>query len=173
MPKDTAAWLTAIGEKLKGKLAKFGLIEPVEPVEPIAPIKQAALGEFLRSYILNRPDVKAATLEVWGQPCRNLIEFFGDAKPLPSITQGDCDQFKAWLLTQKLAPATIAKRLSFARTFLHVARKHRLIDENPFQEMKIVQANVSGRQRFIDRDMLQKLLDLGLLQILAYKLALC
>src|SRR6516164_7776471 len=150
MPRDTAAWLAGIGAALKGKLAAVGLVE--------AP-KRAALGEFLRSYILSRPDVKPATLEVWQQPCRNLIAFFGDDKPLRSITAGDCDQFKAWLLTQDLAPATVAKRLSFARTFLHVARKHKLIDENPFAEVKIPTANVSARQRFIDRDKVQRLLD--------------
>jgi len=72
---------------------------------------------------------------------------------------GTGDQFKAWLLTQDLAPATVAKRLSFARTFLHVARKHKLIEVNPFCEVKIPTANVAARQRFIDRDMVQRLLD--------------
>ena len=152
MPRDTAVWLAGIGAALKGKLAAVGLVEPP---------KRAALGEFLRSHILNRPDVKPATLEVWQQPCRNLTEFFGDDKPLRSITHGDCDQFKAWLLTQSLATATVAKRLSFARTFMHVARKHRLVDENPFSEVKIPAANVSARQRFIDRDMVQRLLDVA------------
>ena len=105
--------------------------------------------------------MKPATLEVWQQPCRNLTEFFGNDRPLRSITTGDCDQFKAWLLTQELAPATVAKRLSFARTFLHVARKHKLIDDNPFSEVRIPTANVSARQRFIDRDAVQKLLDVA------------
>ena len=148
VPRDTAVWLAGIGEKLKEKLAAVRLVEPA---------KRASLGEFLRAYVLSRPDVKPATLEVWQQPCRNLTEFFGDDKPLLSITPGDCDQFKAWLLTQNLAPATVAKRLAFARTFLHVARKHRLIDENPFSEVKIPAANVSARQRFIARDTVQKL----------------
>ena len=150
VPRDTAVWLTRIGAPLRDKLAAVGLVEASQ---------RAALGDFLRSYILSRPDVKPATLEIWQQPCRNLIEFFGDDKPLRSITTGDCDQFKAWLLTQDLAPATVAKRLAFARTFLHVARKHKLIDENPFAEVKIPTANVSARQRFIDRDKVQKLLD--------------
>src|SRR5262245_16562579 len=149
VPRDTAAWLANIGTALRDKLAAVGLVE--------AP-RRAALGEFLRSYILSRPDVKPATLEVWQQPCRNLTAFFGDDKPLRSITTGDCDQFKAWLLTQNLAPATVAKRLSFARTFLHVARKHKLIDENPFSEVKIPAANVSARQRFIQPDAVGKLL---------------
>src|SRR5262245_19271682 len=152
VPRDTAAWLAEIGVTLRDKLAAVGLVE--------AP-KRTALGEFLRCYVLSRPDVKPATLEVWQQPCRNLTEFFGNDKALRSITAGDCDQFKAWLLTQDLAPATVAKRLSFARTFLHVARKHKLIDENPFSEVKIPTANVSARQRFIDRDTVQKLLDMA------------
>jgi integrase len=46
--------------------------------------------------------------------------------------------------------------VSFSRTFLHVARKHKLIDENPFSEVKIPTANVSARQHFIDRDAVQK-----------------
>lgn len=127
-------------------------------VELIEAPKRATLGEFLRSHVLNRPDVKSSTLEVWQQPYRNLTEFFGDDKPLRSITTGDCEQFKEWLLTQSLAAATVAKRLSFARTFLYVARKHKLIDENPFAEVKIPTANVSIRQRFIGTDAIEKLL---------------
>src|SRR5437660_557690 len=60
VPRDTAVWLSGIGESLKEKLAAVGLVEAA---------KRAALGEFLKSYILNRPDVKPATLEVWRQPC--------------------------------------------------------------------------------------------------------
>src|SRR5262249_56296883 len=56
VPRDTAAWLANIGAALGDKLAAVGLVE--------AP-KRVALGEFLRSYILSRPDVKPATLEVW------------------------------------------------------------------------------------------------------------
>ena len=150
--RDTAAWLGDIGAKLRERLAAAGLID--------AP-KRSVLGDFLRSYILSRPDVKPATLEVWQQPCRNLIEFFGDSRPLRNITTGDCDQFKAWMLTQDLAPATVAKRLSFARTFLHVARRHELIDENPFSEVKIPVANVSARQRFIDRNKVIRLFNVA------------
>jgi integrase len=149
IPRDTAAWLNETGAALKDRLAAVGLIESA---------KRAALGDFLREFVLNRPDVKSSTLEIWQQPCRNLTEFFGDDKPLRSITAGDAEQFKAWLLTQSLAPATVAKRLAFARTFLRVARKHKFIDENPFAEVKIPTANVSARQRFIDPESVQKLL---------------
>src|SRR5438874_11249754 len=55
IPRDTAAWLAGIGAALRDRLAAVGLVE--------AP-KRAVLGEFLRNYILSRPDVKPATLEV-------------------------------------------------------------------------------------------------------------
>lgn len=153
LQRQSAAWLVSIGQALREKLENVGLVE--------AP-KRLALGEFLRSHVLNRPDVRPATLEIWQQPCRNLIEFFGDGKPLRSITAGDAESFKAWMLsTQNLAPATLAKRLAFARTFLHTARKHKLIDENPFAELKIPTANVSARQSFVTREMTQRLLDVA------------
>jgi integrase len=105
--------------------------------------------------------VKPATLEIWRQPCRNLTEFFGENKALLSITTGDGDQFKAWLLTQGLAPATLSKRLEFVRTFFHVARRHKLIEANPFVEVSIPIANVSIRQRFIDRDATTRLIEVA------------
>src|SRR5215510_11703329 len=52
VPRTTAAWLAGIGTAFKDKLAAVGLVE--------AP-NRAVLGDFLRSYILNRPDVKPAT----------------------------------------------------------------------------------------------------------------
>ncbi|MEZ6140844.1 MAG: site-specific integrase [Zavarzinella sp.] len=152
MAMDTANWLARIDQKWHAKLAGVGLVEPKE-------VRTMQLGDFLKEFILSRPDVKPATLEVWQQPCRNLIEYFGADKQLRKVTVGQCDQFKAWLNTQGLAAATLAKRLAFARTFFHTARKHKFIDENPFAEIKIPHANVSARQRFIDRETTQKLLD--------------
>jgi site-specific recombinase XerD len=152
LSRETAHWLTSIGASLKEKLASTGLIELP---------KQALLDEFLKGYVLSRRDVKPATLEVWQQPCRNLVEFFGADKPLRNITTGDGEQFKAWLQTQKLASATIARWLSFARTFLHVARKHRLIEENPFAEVKIPAANMNARQCFVGMDTINRLLELA------------
>lgn len=151
-PRDTAAWLSQVGASLKEKLATAGLIE--------AP-RRTNLGEFLKNFVLNRKDVKPATLEVWQQPCRNLTDYFGAEKPLNSITAGDAEQFKAALLTQNLALATVAKRLTFARTFLHTARKHKLIDENPFSEVKIPTANASARQSFVTREVVQRLMSVA------------
>src|SRR5919198_213873 len=43
VPRDTAAWLAGIGGRLRDRLAAVGLVEAHN---------RAALGEFLRSYVL-------------------------------------------------------------------------------------------------------------------------
>jgi len=150
LPPDTAAFVREVQGELREKLIRLDLLDAPRCI---------LLGEFLRDYILSRPDVKPATLTVWQQPRRNLLEFFGEGKPLRDITAGEAEQFKAWLSTQGLAPTTLAKRLTFARTFFHAARKHRFIEANPFAEVKIPSASVRERQHFIDRPTVQRLLE--------------
>lgn len=151
-----SAWLAGLAgdSPLRRKLAQVGLVQSAEATEP----PEARLGHFLAHVILARPDVKPATLEVWRQPCRNLQDFFGADARLADITPGRAEQFAQWLRTQGLAVATLAKRLSFARTFFHVARKHRLIESNPFAEVKIPKADVTARQHFVDRATFERLL---------------
>ena len=159
MARETAAWLSDLPIPLKLKLAKTGLIEAELPGDaPAEEPKKTFLGAFLDGYILSRRDVKPATLVVWKQPCRNLKEFFGEDKRLSDITPGDCKQFREWLLTQKLASTTKAKRLKFAREFFNVARAHKFIEANPFAEIKVPAGDVSTRQHFVGRDVVARVL---------------
>ena len=159
MARETAAWLSDLPIPLKLKLAKTGLIEAELPGDaPAEEPKKTFLGAFLDGYILSRRDVKPATLVVWKQPCRNLKEFFGEGKRLSDITPGDCKQFREWLLTQKLASTTKAKRLKFAREFFNVARAHKFIEANPFAEIKVPAGDVSTRQHFVGRDVVARVL---------------
>ena len=159
MTRETAAWLSDLPIPLKLKLAKVGLIEAELPGDaPAEEPKKTFLGAFLDGYILSRRDVKPATRLVWQQPCRNLKVFFGEDKRLHDITPGDCKQFKEWLLTQKLAQTTKAKRLKFAREFFNAAKDHKFIESNPFAGVKIPPGDVSTRQHFVGRDVVARLL---------------
>jgi integrase len=152
LPRESAAWLANIGEVLREKLTNAGLVESM---------KRSKLQDFLKDIVLGREDVKPATIEIMSQPCRNLTEYFGADKDLRSITAGDAEQFAQWLRTQGLAMATLAKRLGFARQFFNSAKKHKLIDENPFSEVKIPTADVTTRQQFVDRPTIAKLLEVA------------
>ena len=78
---------------------------------------------------------------VWCHTKRNLLQLFGDKRDISTITPGDADQFKQWLIGQEYASTTIHKRLQFTRTFFHAMLRRKLIPENPFAE---VQSPASG-----------------------------
>ena len=106
--------------------------------------------------------MKPATVVVWGHVKRNLIDFFGANKPLRDITPGEAEDWRQHLASEKgegLSENTIRKRCQFAKMFVQAAVRHRLIDENPFAELKgKVQANPT-RSYFITRADTQKVLD--------------
>ncbi len=149
---DTAQWVAALPTPLAAKLAKAGLTaRPEDKAE-------ATLGPFLTDYVDRRTDVKPATKEVWSQVTRNLLEHFGEDRDLATITEGDAENFKLYLIGEKLASTTVHKRLGFARQFLGMARKHRLIDTNPFAEVKSQAAIQPDRQHFVGREEIEHLL---------------
>ena len=147
---DTAQWVARRESKLADKLAAVGLI----------PKRQSAkLGNFLDKYIAGRLDVKPATKEIWGQGKRGLIDYFGAEKPVKEITAGDADNYKMHLIGQKLATMTVRKRLQFAKTVFRAMVKHKLIGENPFDEVSTQATMAPGRQHFITAEDTAKLLE--------------
>jgi len=111
MDSDTARWVVDLPDSLADKLARVGLI-PERKQEAAA-----TLGPFLRDYIDHRIDVKPATKEIWSQVVRNLVVFFGAERELTTVTEGDADLFKMFLIQEGLASSTVSKRLQFARMF--------------------------------------------------------
>ena len=82
---------------------------------------------------------------------RNLLQFFGDNRDTSTITLGDADQFKRWLMGQEYAATTIHKRFQFTRTFFHATLRRTLIPENPFVEVQSPAIGMADRQRFISQ----------------------
>ena len=126
MEQETADWLRKIDDTLHQRIAKTGIIEPREQKAA------ATLGPFLEDFTAKRADVKPATRTIWGHTMRNLRQFFGEDRELPSITEGDAEDFKLFLVAENLAPATISRRLGLARQFFLMAVRRRIITSNPF-----------------------------------------
>ena len=105
-----------------------------------------------------RFDVKPATKEVWSQVVRNLTDYFGPGRELATITEGDAEGFKLFLIEEKLASTTVHKRLGFARQFFRMVWKHKLILSNPFAEVRATAVNRQDRQHFITRGHVARLL---------------
>ena len=135
---------------MRGKLAAVGLVERRE---------SAVLGAFLDSYLAKRIDVKTATKTNWGHSRRNLIDFFGATKLLRDVTEADAQDFRMHLVGEKLAEATIRKRISNAKQFFRYAVKAGLISANPFAELKGTVKGNETRRHFISRDDAQKVIE--------------
>jgi hypothetical protein len=113
--RETAIWLGEIGEKLHNRLSRAGLVMG-------RTISQSAkLGPSITAYLDSRIDVKSATKVAYGQVVRDLKDHFGELRELRSITQGQADDFRQWLIGRKLAPTTVYKRVKVARSLFHAA----------------------------------------------------
>lgn len=147
---DMARWLLSIDGILTDKLAAVGLITEREA---------ATLGPFLTAYLDSRTDVKDGTRTNYEQVQRDLLTFFGEAKPLAEISAGDADAFRLHLLG-KLGDNTVRRRCGRAKQFFRAAARKRLIAENPFGDMKAcsVRAN-RERDYFVSPAEARKVLD--------------
>jgi integrase len=152
MEADLAAWVTGLEPWLAKRLAAVGLIPKPEAKAA------ATLGPFLTDFTTRRIDVKPATKEVWSQVVRNLLDHFGADRDLAQVTEADAEDFKMFLVGQKLAPTTVSKRLQFARMFFKAAKKRKLIADNPFAEVSAKAVMRQDRQRFITREETDRLL---------------
>jgi len=150
--KGWAQWVSDLEPWLAKRLAAVGLI-PNPESKPAA-----TLGPFLTDFVERRIDVKPATKEVWSQVVRNLVDHFGADRDLAEVTEADAEDFKMYLVGQKLAPTTVAKRLQFARMFFKAAKRRKLIADNPFAEVSAKAVMRQDRQRFITREEADRLL---------------
>jgi len=147
---ETAKWLTGLDKVIYDKLSAVGLVTERHSTK---------LGVFIDSYIRERKDVKSGTATFYGHTRRNLIDYFGEDKPLRDITLGDADQWKMYLIEQGLAENTVRRRCGMAKQFFRVAVRRELIHSNPFEDLK---ASVKGNPKrlyFITREEAKKVLE--------------
>ena len=113
----------------------------------------ATLGDFLDRYIDGRTDVKPTTTTHLIRARRDLERFFGADRPLISITPGDADEYRRHLMSV-LAENTARRLCGRAKQFFRAAVRLKVIDDNPFADMRNlgVRANKS-REFFVDREL--------------------
>ena len=141
----TASWVAGLPDDVHDKLASAGLVTPRKATE------DTMLGEFLDSYLQSRTDLKPNSQLVYGHTRRTLIEFFGYDKSLRQIKSEDAQAWRAYLTEQDLSPATVNKRAGNAKVFFNVARKRKLILENPFKDLESRSIANKSRQYFLER----------------------
>ena len=128
MPLETARWAAGLPDALHAKLSGTAGLLP--------PRARATLGAFLTDYAATRIDLKSSTRVVRAQTEQSLREHFGEQRALHSITPGDAEGFRLYLVGRKLASSTIHKRVQTARQIFKAAVRCKLIDSNPFADIR-------------------------------------
>ena len=161
-PKDTAQWLGGISDELRSKLAKAGLVEPVVGASELA----GAVKAYLEKQIHIKPASRCATEHA----LRSLVEYFGPARRIGTITAGEADDFARWLITAGrrrkrcgapagLRPATALKRLERVQAFFRDAQRRGLIAKNPFEDVKRPRDNDADRQAYVPVEVVERLIE--------------
>jgi integrase len=147
--RDTALWVTTIGDNLHGKLARVGLVEPRQ---------RATLGNLIESFIRSRDDVKPSTRLVYKRAKKHLLAHFGENRRLDAITKADAHEWRHYMLRYGLAEATTRKATSIARQMFREAIRRGLVEINPFDGLPATVGGSTDRLRFIARDDMSKVL---------------
>ncbi len=153
LSRETSVWLEGIGDRLHDRLARAGLCKGRQ----VAPI--ARLDGFISAYIAKRIDLKPGSRAVLEQAHKSLVEHFGADRPMHSITPGDADAWRLAMVAEKLAEATIRKRTQAAKQFARAAVRQRLIAEDPFADLPSGSRANPERMRFIDGNVIAKVID--------------
>jgi len=151
VPPATAQWLAEIPDWLHEKLAKAGLVESRKRVT-VAEFAEKWLAEK-KSAGLARTTVTAARTGI-----RYLVELFGD-RPLEAITLEDAQRYRGYLQSRGLRPATVHRRINWARQLFGDAIKLGLIDKNPFQHVQVATGDISERRVYVPVDQVLRVID--------------
>ena len=115
-----------VGDDLHGKMSKLGLV-PARNTKTLA--------AFLAAYKAERIDAKPNTIKSWNTSINLMVSFFGDV-PLRTITHEQTALYRAYLVKKHYSTAYVSKLIKTARMFLNTAKKRKLVDDNPFQDVE-------------------------------------
>lgn len=147
---ETLLWLKGLDSTLRDRLAKTGLVKSaVRAARTLKP--------FLTDYFASI-EVKEGTETAYRHTERCLLEHFGDM-PLSEIGPEQGAKFKGFLKSAKLSTATVSRRVKVARQMFAVAKRWKVIAENPLADVAAGSEKNRGRMRFINEETARKVLD--------------
>jgi integrase len=150
--RHTRAWLADISDTLYDRIAATSLVEPRVSIR---------LGPFIDKFVTDRgPEFKPATVEAWEYAKKSLVGYFTAERDIRTITRGDAQAFRAWLIEQGKAEATVRRRCAHAKNMLGYAVSCRLIDDNPFGNKAVPTASPRSKAKaFIDDALSRRILE--------------
>jgi integrase len=151
---ETARWLAALDGPLRRKFVAVGLCAVRAEGPKPEDSDPRSLGGLLAAFNTARLKIKGSTRMTWKHSQDNLLEFFGAAKDIATITKADAKQWVEWLaVKQDLADTTVRRRTGHAKQFFAFAEDSELIQKSPFagRELKSTVQPDRSRDYFLSR----------------------
>lgn len=147
---ETMIWLKELHPTLRARLAKSGLVRSsVRTARNLKP--------FLVDYFAAIA-VKPGTAIAYKHTQRCLLDNFGDV-PLHDIGPEQGEKFRQYLQKSGLSTATVSRRVKVARQMFAMAKRWKLIEENPFADVATGSEKNRSRLRFISEETAAKVID--------------
>ena len=150
IPLQTTEWLKTIDEALRGRIAATGLIDER---------KTFLLGDFIRDYIESRVDAAESTKAKWRITAGHLETHLGERKPMHTIPPGDADEFRLFLIGNKLAENTVRGYMAVAKMLFTGAVRRKQIERNPFTGQKASTLANHSRYHFVSHQDAHQLIE--------------
>jgi integrase len=149
IPRDTAVWLASIGEKLRQRLARVGLVDDM----PSAP----TVSQWCQDYLDSRSDWSTKTRSNVFFAVRLLVERLGNTK-LDRVTSADAEALvHAW--ESQYASNTVRRVTGYCRQIFAAAIKRGMLTRNPFADLPGTTRPNRSRSHYVIREEAQALID--------------
>lgn len=137
--QDKPTKVMSIDVELRDKLVSAGVVSPMA-----GDSAGRALGPFVERCIARQEgQVKERSMVLRRQSQRSLIDYFGENRAIDTITEGEAEDYRAWILTEAehrrrkkrvkgLSGSVARKQCADARMWFKNAVRLKLIDSNPF-----------------------------------------
>ena len=88
-----------------------------------------------------------------------MVEYFGINRPAHKVSGNDAEDYKQWLIGRGMASSTVRKRLQNAKLFFGSMLKRKIITSNHFSGISMTAVIDEGRNVFVPREDIEKVLD--------------
>ena len=147
---EVSRWLAGLDDKMHTRLENVGLVK--DRTHGKATLEQL-LDDFFKHL-----NVKPITALGYQSTRTALLGYFGADTPIRDIEALQADQWRATLKDAGLAEATIGKRVKLARQMFRQGVRWKMLVENAFADVKAGSPVNKARQRFISKEVAQKVL---------------
>jgi len=129
---ETVLWQAGVSDEIHQRIARAGLVDPREPLSA-APM----LGEHLSKHLQQRAaELKPSSIERLRQTADKLKATFGSDTPLDQITPDGAKDWRASMLLEGRAEATVRLHCRNAKSIFTDAVERELITRSPFAKLK-------------------------------------